>query len=304
MQNKKEEYDLSHYRLELNSTTYTTIASKVDGCALFLDRFDSHFGVTQKNKGHTLFILHGFGEHGARYRHFAHYLGDVYERFFTMDQRGHGRSSGTRGDMPSFETLLEDLKIVLEYVKKQEPENQKISFFCHSFGGLVGLHYLIKEKNLPFDCAIISSPQLGLKMEVPKFLELIASVLNKTLRGIQLVSNINPQNLSHDPKNTDNYVNDKLVHTKITPRTFFEMKKAMEFLQNFLGSISLPLLFITAGDDKIVDTKQTKDFFERIKNPDKKYIEYPNFYHEVVNEVERNKVFQDIIEFVLKVRSK
>lgn len=293
-------YELSNYFKELNSPTAYTIKSS-DGIKLFIDSFETKKEKTAQNKDRVLFILHGFGEHGARYRHLAYYLGDYFERFYTFDIRGHGRSGGTRGHTTGFDILLEDVLAGVKDVEKKE-SGKKLTFFCHSFGGLLGTALLLREKKLPFDCAIVSSPLLEVAMPIPSVLKAIAGFLNKTLSGIQLWSDINPQNLSHDPKSTENYVKDSLVHSKVTPKMFFSMQEGMARVRTSTGPLAVPTLFVVPGEDRIVSTPTTKEFFKNLKSDSKKIIEYPGMFHELVNELEREKVFNDIIAYLKEIR--
>src|SRR5262249_712255 len=74
----------------------------------------------KSGRGTVLLIVHGMGEHGGRYRHVPSFLGEDFERFYALDQRGHGRSGGLRGYAPSFEAFLEDLKRVTAEIQERE----------------------------------------------------------------------------------------------------------------------------------------------------------------------------------------
>ncbi len=48
-----------------------------------------------------LAIVHGYGEHAARYGHFMRWLGGQGIASNAIDQRGHGRSPGRRRVCPA-----------------------------------------------------------------------------------------------------------------------------------------------------------------------------------------------------------
>ena len=49
-----------------------------------------------------------------------------------------------------------------------------------------------------------------------------------------------------------------------------------------------------AGDDKLVDKKVTKKFFDSIKTEDKTYRVYDGISHEIWSEKQRAQVFKDL----------
>ena len=289
----------------MQQTIESFIVSTLDDHRLFVNVYDSpNFNKKDKAKK-VLFILHGYGEHSGRYSHFPKYLGSEFDRFYAMDLRGHGRSSGIRGHASDFQTLIDDVYLVIQEVMKKESE-AKFAFCCHSFGGLIGLALLFqgfqrKDRPLPFQFAIVSAPQLEIAVKVPKILETIASVLNKSLFKIQLTSNIDYRELSHDPANNLAYRQDKLVHAKITPRMFFSMQEGMNWVKSQHGDLPCPLLLIVPGKDKIVSAEAEKIFFRQLNYSKKDIIEYPDFYHESFNELERDKVFNDIKNWIHKL---
>jgi alpha-beta hydrolase superfamily lysophospholipase len=241
----------------------------------------------------SLLILHGLGEHGGRYRHVPTFLGERFARFYAMDQRGHGRSGGLRGYAPSFQTLVDDLLSVASEIKAREGD-KKLFLLAHSFGGLVALNLLLKERRVPFAGAAISAPLLGVTLKVPAYKKLLGELLGRTLSKVQLTNEINPSYLSHDPAIVEAYVNDRLVHEKITPRLYLDMCAAMDWVNAQSGPLACPTLFLLPGDDRIVDSGKTRALFQGLKYRDKELREYPEMYHEILNEVEKAKVFSDI----------
>ncbi|MEW6056525.1 MAG: lysophospholipase [Bdellovibrionota bacterium] len=253
-------------------------------------------------EGDVLLIVHGLGEHGGRYRHLPKLLGEEFSRFYSMDQRGHGRSGGLRGYSPHFEQLAQDLKRVASEVQAKE-EGKRLFLLAHSFGGLVALSLLLKEKKLPFAGAILSAPLLQVKMRVPRWKILLGEVLGRTLSRIQLSNEVNPSHLSHDPVVVAEYVNDRLVHQKITPRLYVDMTAAMQWIRSQTSGLSCPVLFLLPGKDLVVDSKATLEFFRNLKYRDKELREYPGMYHEVLNEVDKEQVAKDIRQWLKKTRT-
>lgn len=285
------------------NTSFTV--QTADGVALFVDRFDSpqapHRLGSNGHQDHApekiLLIVHGYSEHGGRYRHVPGFLGEDFSRFYAMDLRGHGRSGGIRGHAPSFDAFVDDLQRVTKAIEERERGN-RLFLLAHSLGGLIALTLLLREKKVPFEFAVISAPLLELVMPVNPLLKGVARLLNSTLSTLQLSGDLNPQRLSHDTAVVENYIKDRLVHAKVTPRMFFAMEEGMAWARKQTGPLACPLLMLAAGDDMIVSTPSIREFYENLKYRDKELREYPGMFHEVMNEIGKAKVFADIREWM------
>jgi len=97
-------------------------------------------GEAKKGK---VFIVHGIGEHIGRYKRIESIL--VNDGFMVegVDLIGHGKTSGKRGDIPSFDFLF---KVFDEAIKIQPNEN--VYLLGHSLGGLIGVRYLEEREKL------------------------------------------------------------------------------------------------------------------------------------------------------------
>ena len=66
-------------------------------------------------------LVHGYGEHGGRYRHLVSHLLDRDYTVHMFDLRGHGRSPGPRGHIMAWDEYLADLGIFLSMVRERWP---------------------------------------------------------------------------------------------------------------------------------------------------------------------------------------
>lgn len=84
----------------------------------------------------------------------------------------------------------------------------------------------------------------------------------------------------------------------MTPRFYEEMKAAMADTLSRRSGIPVPILFLVPLEDQIVDSQITLEYYRELKHRDKLLKTYPGFYHEPMNDVGREQVFQDIAEFI------
>ncbi len=250
------------------------------------------------NRG--LLIIHGQGEHGGRYQHFPHYLKDKYDVIIAPDLRGHGRSEGVRGHVERFDEYVDDVLLAWELLQKKLTGGGNIvhDLFGHSMGGLVALRTLHYRPELPASHVFISSPALGLKVEVPLIKDLAARILSKVWGELQMDTGLDASKLSHDRNVVDAYLKDRLNHSKATPKFYLSFLDAMKetMVSDLHFNSSAKILFQLAAEDEIVNTATAKLFFEQLKHEHKKMIVYPGLYHEIFNETIKEHVFEDLVK--------
>ncbi len=62
--------------------------------------------------------------------------------------------------------------------------------------------------------------------------------------------------------------------------------------------VKLPLLILHGTADRLDDPEGSKQLYERAESKDKTLKLYDGFYHEVMNEPEKERVLADILEWL------
>ena len=236
--------------------------------AIFMNLFKRRDG----RKKRALLIVHGLGEHGGRYQHFAHYLQGLYDVILAVDLRGCGRSEGIRGHVGRFDEYVDDVMLAFDVLQKKIDPSTRIDLFGHSMGGLIVLRTLLFRPDLPIQNLIVSGPAIGSKVPVPFLKEVAGRVLAKVWGSFQMETGIDATLISHDPAVVQAYIKDRLVHSKATPSFYFSMKDAMKELieKSIQPKDDTRILLLLAAEDEIVDIEPAKLFFENLKHEDKK----------------------------------
>lgn len=240
----------------------------------------------------TLVIAHGLGEHSGRYKNLVDYFVPLGYTIFAADHRGHGRSGGRRGHINRFQEYYEDLHRVVQHVQKHQP-NSQLYLIGHSLGGLIAIHYALNYPET-LHGLIVSSPALQLKMKIPAVKAALGKWLSAIWPTLAMANGIDINDLSHDTDNVEQYRTDPLVHNRASTRYFTEFLDAMDAALAGAGNLKLPLLMLQAGADPIIDPAGSQDFFNRVTLSDKELIIYDDFYHEIFNEVDRQRVLTDL----------
>jgi alpha-beta hydrolase superfamily lysophospholipase len=234
-------------------------------------------------------IMHGLGEHCGRYAHVARFFNALGFVVRTYDHRGHGKSGGPRGDVPDDEAMLRDARLVINDFTKQLHAPPLL--FGHSMGGLFAARFATAGL-APLRALILSSPALAIRMS--GFQSVLLKVVSFLIPGVGLSNGLKTRFLSHDGEVVEAYENDSLVHGKVSARLLNSMLQAMTYAHDHAPQLTIPVLLLVAEDDHLVDPIGSKRFSARLPSGSSNAIYYDNFYHEIFNELDATRVFDDL----------
>lgn len=251
--------------------------------------------------GRVLVIAHGHGEHGGRYLHVPHYLKSVVSAVSITDHRGHGRSEGLRGHAETFDQYAVDFAAAIrrtESIVRERVGKCELHILGHSLGGHIALRTLFLFPDLKIASATISAPFLAVYGKVPAIKSLASRALSRIWGDLEIATGLDAGRVSHDPEVVSAYQKDRLVHDKITPRIWENMKLTWRDTLSRTGGIDVPTQFLIPLADEIVDSEVSLAFAERLDIPSKRICRYEGFFHESLNEVGKDKAFEDIAAWI------
>lgn len=239
--------------------------------------------------GEGIVLMHGLGEHGGRYAHVARYFNDCGYSVRAYDHRGHGRSGGARGDVPDVETLMQDANIAIDDFAQNLSTPPLL--LGHSMGGLFAACYATRALS-PLRGLILSAPALSIRLSGAQ--KLLLRVLGAVAPGYGIPNGLESRYLSHRQEVVDAYDDDPLVHARISARLLRAMLDAIDFAHAHAPALSVQTLLLVAGDDHLVDAAGSAAYFGKLAPGAGTMHTYPGCYHELFNEVEAGRVFDDI----------
>jgi alpha-beta hydrolase superfamily lysophospholipase len=245
----------------------------------------------------ALVVVHGLWEHGRRYQEFAEVMAGYGFSTYVMDLRGHGASGGRRGHVRSFDVFLQDLDRFRREVQGLVPVELPLFLIGHSLGGLIALRYL-EEYDTPFRGSVLTAPWLGTTVDMPRFQVVVAGILDRLLPAFPFPYKIDPSILSHDQGRVEDYRADPLIHSTITPRLFTQSSSAIELALRRGDRIDLPVLFLLAGDDAVVDTDRSLTFARSLPSDTVTIDVLEGYFHEVLPEQGRGAVMAEIRDWI------
>lgn len=237
-------------------------------------------------------FMHGLGEHSGRYAHLAAFFCERGFAVRTYDHRGHGKSSGKRGDIPHLNSLLDDAhQIVQDWQVSCPTSVTRQLLLGHSMGGLFAAKFAI-TKVCTLHGLILSAPALAIYMNFVE--QSLLKVLSAIAPAITLSNGLKTKYLSHDPEVVTSYCNDPLVHDRISARLLNSMLFTMHDVFSHASSLDLPTLLLVAGQDKLVDSSGSLRFAKASPDNYLRLHTYENLYHEIFNELDAKAVFNDV----------
>ncbi len=252
-----------------------------------------------KNAKAVIVIIHGYAEHSGRYAHVAQYLVNYGYAVAAFDLRSHGKSDGKNTFIHSFDEFLSDVDLFLKRVQERHP-NKKLFLLGHSMGGTITTLFAITRQP-EVKGIILSSATLKLSDAISPFLTRISAIIGKILPKLPTIK-VDCNVLSRDPEVVKKYDNDPLVYRGGIPvRTGAEFNRAIKLIQRQMENVTPPLLILTGTADRLSDPAGSQQLYERAQSKDKTLKLYNGFYHEILNETEKERVLGDILEW-LEVR--
>ncbi|MEP6712693.1 MAG: alpha/beta hydrolase, partial [Ferruginibacter sp.] len=272
-----------------------------------------------------LHIAHGMAEYGLRYAPIAEMLVQQGIAVYAHDHRGHGKAVTTENDLGKpgpnwFYKQVADIQLAIAYLKKLHP-SKKIFLLGHSMGSFICQRYFQMHGN-DIDGLILSAtngkqdPLLGIgilvaKMQMKIFGDKYRSDLINKLSFQKFNTAFKPNRtafdwLSRNPKEVDAYVADKQCGYVCSALLFYYLFKGIKdaFSKENIQHVPLNVpVYAFAGNEDPVGL-QGKGLLELVRNwqkagvKDITYHLYKDGRHEMLNEINREEVVDDLINWI------
>ena len=238
----------------------------------------------------SLVICHGVNSHGGQYIRAGEEFASRGFAVTTLDLRGRGRSDGERFYIESIDEYVSDLSLALEEARARHPD-LPLYLLGHSAGGVTSTTYALdyQERIDGLICESFAfrvfAPNLALKL-----LEGASHVLPHAH-----VLRLKMEDFSRDPEWVAQLNADPLTLDEVQPvSTVAAFARAGERFEREFGKISLPVLILHGTQDKATRPDGSEQFFNEAGSTDKTLKLYEGYYHDLLNDLGRDTVFEDI----------
>ena len=258
-------------------------------------------------------IVHGMMEHAGRYDHFARFLNENGYIVVANDLRGHGHSAVDKkfgfGEKDIFFESVQDEIVILEKLK--EAYAMPIYLFGHSYGSMLS-QAIIQNTNIVEKCVLCgtangSSAIMKSGSGLSKFL----SLFKNERSGGGFIEKMCIKNYGKKFENGNWLTRDNAVFEAYNqdefcggsfPFSFYKsMLTNMSKLNAGVNKIGRKKIFIIGGACDPVGSKGKQitslNKFYLKNNIDSRCKVYKDCRHELLNELNKDEVYNDILEF-------
>lgn len=297
-----------------------------DGHESYIYRWEPDEDV---EKAGIIQLIHGSCEHSRRYLDFAEFLTGNGYIVYSSDLRGHGLSVKSEKDLGYFgeengwNMIVEDIYELTKFIKDKH-SNLKLIVLGHSMGSFLARHYAIVH-GAEIDGVIATGTAHNPKL-IMKFGCFIAERdikkngsrhINHTLNNMSYNSFSNQFKpirtkqdwLTRNEKIVDNFIEDKLCGFIFTSSAFRDMFEGLLFITDKSNiekmREDLPILLLSGKKDPVGSNgKMVLKAFSEYKKAGIKNIElklYEGMRHEILNEIGKEEVYNDILNWLRKI---
>ena len=250
-----------------------------------------------KNKK-TLIIIHRGHEHSERLNELAEDEKFLKYNIFAYDLRGHGYTETKTS--PNAMDYVRDLASFVNHIKNEyQIKEEDIFIIANSIGGVILSAYVHDFAPNIAGIALLA-PAFEIKLYIPFARELVI-LLTKIKKDAKVMSYVKAKVLTHDIEEQNKYNSDKLINKEINAKLLIDLADMGKRLVEDSMAIELPTIIFSAEKDYVVKNSAQKKFFLNLSSKKREFIELENFYHGIIFEKERQKVYKMLDDFIQDV---
>ena len=244
-------------------------------------------------------LVHGLGEHTGRYAHVVRALQDCGWAVVAHDHRGHGRSEGPRGGLRQDDDLLHDLATVIDHARSLYP-SRPLGLLGHSMGGLTVARFVAALAapaeqagwQRDVDLCVLSSPALDIGLSSVQ--RAMLGTVGRLTPDVAVGNGLKPDWICSDPAVVKAYLDDPLVHDRITGRLTRFMLDGGDVTLARAPHWATPTLLQYAGSDRCVRPAGSERFAATAPARQVETRAYAHMAHEIYNEPDRTVALADL----------
>jgi len=233
-------------------------------------------------------LVHGLGTYSGRWDNLAD--------FFLQK-----RISSYAVDLPKLERIHNYYDEILRVrgIAAGDNPGKKIFLVGESLGGLASFLLIAGHPGL-FEGLVCISPAFASRKKL-RFLEsikMLAPIFYNPSKQVKL-----PFDSSMCTRDIDfrkKLDNDPHEYRTSSVRLVFDILTAQIRARTALKKVQMPVLFLVSGKDMIVNPEVSRKVFDHLKTKDKAFLEFPDAYHALSIDLDKEKVFEELLIWVEK----
>ncbi len=238
----------------------------------------------------VLVIVPGFNSHSAFYKWPAEQFAADGFAVYAVDLRGRGLSDGERFYVDDIEDYVADVDGVVQIAKAENP-GLKLFMLGHSAGGVTAVVYALDHQS---ELAGLVCESFAYQVPAPDFAIAALKGLSHLAPHAHVLALPNKA-FSRDATVVAAMDADPLIaHENQPTKTVAALARADDRLGREFGKITLPVFILHGTLDKATKPSGSQKFFDHAGSSDKTLKLYEGFYHDMLNDIDKQQVYGDI----------
>lgn len=241
-------------------------------------------------------LIHGLGAHTGRWEFLGEYFSQSGIASYALELKGFGQSGGPGGHVESLAVYDDDI-LRMKGIALREHPGRKIFLVGESMGALITYLLAARVPGIS-DGLICMSPAFASRILLGFFdyLAIFFSFYFNPRKPFRAPFDSNM--CTRDPEYRKVMDASQDETRTFSVKTLGNIALAQLRAKVFRHKISMPLLFLVAEEDMIVDPGVAGGIFQSTIASDKSIMRYPGMYHALSIDLGRENVFADILKWV------
>ncbi|MCP4137507.1 MAG: alpha/beta hydrolase [bacterium] len=240
----------------------------------------------------VIIYLSGMQSHSQWFNDTGDYLSGQGYNVYALDRRGSGLSNGSKGDIASYLTWINDLHEFVQFVEKENPD-LPVHLMANCFGTRIILGYSILHPCF-VDSLILFAPAMHMNVDLNSQEKFLVAThfftrINTPLKDEYFTSN---------PEKLEFMEQDDLAVRNATARLYREGELLKTFVQISKGLINTPALVLLSMDDVVIKPQKVIDDFYNQLPGQKKLVTFEDVDHFLLFEPSREEALLEVSDWV------
>ena len=251
----------------------------------------------------VMVMVHGLGGHAGYYRNsVAPYLTEKNVTIYAPDLRGHGLSTGVRGDIENFQHLQQDVQAAVAFAREHHP-GLPLVLLGESMGTPIAITYAAQASGHSRPDALILAACVVAPTVKPRLDEILRTsyyfIANRKKISIPITGR--EEQGIRDLEFVRVLKTDPMFNRKVSVRFLLQMSGHMNQAARLHDRLTMPVLLMQGGKDITVRHRATRAFFERIAAADKEMHVFPEAFHAILNDPDSPRVRAIMLNWLERV---
>jgi len=270
-------------------------------------RWPAEDGLVPANPSCVFICAHGLSGAASDFWALGEYFGTQRDSVvYAMELRGQGNDPDlpSRGDIRSASTWIDDLYAFTDQIKQRHPD-VPVFWYGESMGALIALHALANPPDHPIGKApvaglVLASPVTSIRQMPAAWKVVLVRILMRVAPGarISLESlgdrSVQEQNVTSTTTHKQQMEKTPHYVKSFTFRLFREVERLVRTSHEAGAAVESPLLLFYTPNDVFTSREGVESFFDVAGSPDKTKIFYPDSFHLILHDKDRDNVLLEL----------